>query len=198
MTDWTGNANSIFKNHGASNHSDVEREVNDYYATDPNTINDLLDMMKDEPFDNNIWENACGELHMSNRLTEKGYNVFSSDIIKRTPEVHQLDFLEYNGFWHGDIITNPPYKFAKEWVYRSMSTLSHGRKLAMFLKLTFLEGVGRKEMFKLYPPKYVFVYSRRAMCAKNGEFGKDAGNAVAYAWYVWEKGFVGEPKIRWM
>ena len=32
--DWTGNYNSIFKTLGASNHTDKEREVNDYYATD--------------------------------------------------------------------------------------------------------------------------------------------------------------------
>lgn len=33
--DWTGNYNSIFKTLGASSHTDEEREVNDYYATDP-------------------------------------------------------------------------------------------------------------------------------------------------------------------
>ena len=24
-----------------------------------------------------------------------------------------------------------------------------------------------------------------------------AGDAVCYAWYIWEKGFTGEPTIRW-
>ena len=33
---------------------------------------------------------------------------------------------------------------------------------------------------------------------KNGEFEKYQSNAVAYGWYIWEKGFNGEPVIRWI
>lgn len=35
MADWTGNKNSVFKTLGASNHTEKERQANDYYATDP-------------------------------------------------------------------------------------------------------------------------------------------------------------------
>ena len=37
--DWTGNKNSIFKTLGASNHTEKERQNEDYYATDPEAIN---------------------------------------------------------------------------------------------------------------------------------------------------------------
>lgn len=40
--DWTGNGKSIFTTLGASNHTDKERETNDYYATDPIAIDALL------------------------------------------------------------------------------------------------------------------------------------------------------------
>lgn len=40
--DWTGNGKSIFTTLGASNHTDKEREINDYYATDPIAIDALL------------------------------------------------------------------------------------------------------------------------------------------------------------
>ena len=40
--DWTGNKNSIFKTLGASNHTDKERENDDYYATDPIAIDVLI------------------------------------------------------------------------------------------------------------------------------------------------------------
>jgi len=38
------------------------------------------------------------------------------------------------------------------------------------------------------------------MCAKNGDFEskKKEGSAVAYAWYVWEKGYKGETVIKWI
>ena len=42
MKDWIGNNKSIYTTLGASNHTDKEREENDYYATDPIAIDKLL------------------------------------------------------------------------------------------------------------------------------------------------------------
>ena len=70
----------------------------------------------------------------------------------------------------------------------------------MFLKLTFMEGKGRKELFQKTPPKVIFVSSSRLLCAKNGEFQKmkdGGGSAVAYGWYIWEKGYTGNTIIQW-
>lgn len=39
----------------------------------------------------------------------------------------------------------------------------------MFLKLTFLEGQKRKELFLHNPPKYIYVSSSRLKCAPNGD-----------------------------
>lgn len=71
----------------------------------------------------------------------------------------------------------------------------------MFLKLTFLEGKGRKELFEKYPPKVVYVSRSRILCAKNGDFQRmrdTGGSAVAYAWFVWEKGYQGDTIIKWI
>jgi hypothetical protein len=73
-----------------------------------------------------------------------------------------------------------------------------GRKVAMFLKLQFLEGKSRKQFFLHNPPKVVYVSSSRLICAMNGEFSKYPSSAVAYAWFVWEKGFQGDPIIKWI
>ena len=78
--DWTGNKTSIFKTLGASNHTEKDREENDFYATDPKAI-DLLCQV--EKFDKNILEPACGQGHMSKRLIEHGYQVLSYDLIDR-------------------------------------------------------------------------------------------------------------------
>jgi len=40
--DWTGNNKSIYTTLGASNHTEKEREENDYYATEPVAIDVLL------------------------------------------------------------------------------------------------------------------------------------------------------------
>lgn len=55
--DWNGNKISSFVQNGCSNHSDLERVQDDYYATDPAAVEKLLEV---ETFHNDVWENACG------------------------------------------------------------------------------------------------------------------------------------------
>lgn len=194
MKDWVGNSSSPFACNGASNYSKQEREKNDFYATDPKAIEMLLNF---EKFDKNIWECACGTGNLSRVLKEQEYNVISTDLIDREYQDYCLDFLKFKGKWNGDIITNPPYKYAKEFVFKAMEIIPNGKKVAMFLKLTFLESFGRKELFDKYPPKYLYVSRGRSGCARNGDFVNSHTSAVAYAWYIWEKGYKGEPKVRW-
>jgi hypothetical protein len=40
--DWNGNGNSVFKTLAASNHTDKDRQNEDYYATDPIAIDKLI------------------------------------------------------------------------------------------------------------------------------------------------------------
>ena len=193
--EWTGNNKSIYTRLGASNHAIGNREVNDYYATDPIAI-DLL--LKEETFNKNIWECACGEGHMSERLKENGFEVYSTDLVDRGYQDEILDFLNSYVSFDGDIITNPPYKYAQEFIEKSIDNVNEGNKVAMFLKLTFLESKKRKELFEKYPFKTLYVASGRISCAKNGDFEEYPSSAVAYGWYVWEKGFKGDPTIKWI
>lgn len=198
--DWTGNKSSIFVTNGASNHSNLDRQKDDYYATDPKTIKELFEV---ENFGYNIWECACGEGHLSKEIEKYGKSVMSSDLVNRGYGDFFIDFLKDNvGNWQGDIITNPPYKYARQFVEKSLKIINDNEledtKVAMFLKLTFLEGKARYKLFKKYPPAKVYVYSGRRNCAKLGEFEKYTSSAVAYAWFVWYKGYVGDTIIRWI
>lgn len=192
--DWKGGNASTFKTIGASNHCTEERADKDYYATEPAATDWLCRI---EPFDGPILEPSCGEGHISKRLMAHGYEVTSRDLVERGfGDV--ADFLsEENVFWDGDIVTNPPYAFAQEFVEKSLAIIPEGRKVAMFLKLTFLEGKKRAELFSSTPPIRVWVSRGRFKCAKNGDFEHSPGSATAYGWFVWKKGFVGHPEIRW-
>jgi hypothetical protein len=187
----------VFTTLGSSNHVPEEREAFDYYATDPRAVEMLLEL---EQFSPVIWEPACGEGHISKVLQAHGYEVISTDLIYRgfgDPE--PLDFLKESlEDFEGDIITNPPYKYALEFAEQALNSVQPGRKVAMFLKLQFLEGKSRKQFFLHNPPKVVYVSSSRLICAMNGEFSKYPSSAVAYAWFVWEKGFQGDPIIKWI
>lgn len=193
--DWIGNSKTTFVTLGASNHTDKEREIHDYYATDPKTIKPLFEK---ESFSEHIWEPACGEGHLSKNIRELNHSVLSSDLINRGFGDFFCDFLQSQNHWNGDIITNPPYKYAQEFVEHSLELISNGNKVAMFLKLTFLEGQKRRKMFDKYPPKIIYVFSERQKCAINGKFEETGSSAAAYAWFVWQKGFTGKPTIEWI
>lgn len=111
----------------------------------------------------------------------------SSDLYDRCGN-EVFDFLSIeNTHWGGNIITNPPYKYALDFVYKALQIVPDGKKVCMFLKIQFLEGKARRELFRSYPPKVVYVSSSRLLCAPNGDFehaAKNGGSAVAYAWFV--------------
>lgn len=196
--DWIGNSKSIFTTLGASNHTDKQRQTEDYYATDPIAAELLLDV---ENFDGDIWECACGEKHLAKVFEDHGYNVRSSDLIDRCGN-EVFDFLSIqNQSFNGNIVTNPPYKYATEFIYKALQIIPEGKKVAMFLKVQFLEGKERKKLFLNYPPKYIYVSSSRILCEKNAEFERmkqGGGSAVAYAWHVWEKGYKGNTILKWI
>lgn len=195
--DWTGNRRSSIVTNGGRNYTETEREPFDYYATDPRAVPPLLE---NESFKNIIWECACGEKHLSNEIEKHGYKTINTDLIIRGGGMTQLDFLKYVPDTPNqlDIITNPPYKHAKQFIEHAIEISAPGVKIAMFLKLTFLETKNRYRFFMKHPPKKVYVFSHRVQCAMNGRFDIYSNNAVAYAWYVWVVGWNGEPVIRWL
>lgn len=197
MKDWTGGTTSIYATHGASNHSAGERADMDYYATDPAAVAALLER---EEFSGPIWEPACGGGHISEYLIDYGFRVRSTDIVDRGyfRQNGTFDFLNEDCAFFGDIITNPPYKYAAEFVEHALELITAGGKVAMFLKLTFLEGAKRKALFDKYPPKTVYVFRNRIDCWKNGIEPEKSSKAVCYAWFVWEFGYEGRPVIDWI
>ena len=91
---------------GPSNHSREEREENDFYATAPLALEQLL---AKERFSKKIWEPAAGMKHIANVLEKHGHEVYCTDILARVPGITIQDFMACNEPWDGDIITNPPY-----------------------------------------------------------------------------------------
>lgn len=198
--DWSGNGKSTFITIGASNHTDKEREEHDFYSTSPEAIDKLL---KHFSLPKKIWECACGTGCLSERLVEFGHDVVSTDLIDRGYGGVQ-DFFKADTMPDGCecILTNPPYKYAFEFIQHSLDLLPDGGLCVMFLKTTFLEGQKRYErLYKNTPPKYVLQFSKRVLCAKNGKFAamrNGGGSAVSYAWFVWQKGYNGETTVKWI
>jgi hypothetical protein len=199
--DWTGNKKSTYITLGASNHTVKERQTEDYYATDPVAIDGLKAVFE---IPQNVWECSCGQGHLSKRLKEFGHTVYSTDLVDRGYGIGNVDFLKTTELPKDCtcILTNPPYKYALEFINHALDLLPDGGFCIMLLKTTFLEGKKRYlNLFSKNPPKYVFQFSSRLLCAKNGDFEtmiKGGGSAVSYAWFVWEKGFKSDTVVRWI
>ena len=179
---------------GTQTETSLPRAENDFYATDPIAIKEL---MKIEKLCYDIWEPACGMGHLAEPLVKAGYHVTATDLIDRGYGNGGVDFLKQTGFiFCGDIITNPPYKLAEEFVRHGLEIIPEGHKLCLFMKLTFLEGKKRQELFKEHPPKRVWVSSSRINCATNGNF-EGTSSMMAQAWYIWEKGYQGPTTLGW-
>jgi len=194
--DWTGNKATPFAQLGviyATKQTNPERGL-DYYATPPKALEDLLQREKFE----NVWDVADGEGHLCNVLKKYGILGKHSDIVNRgCGEV--IDFLQYEGKWNGDIITNPPYRYALQFVLKALEIIPEGRKVAMLLRIQFLEGKQRRKLlFNENPPARIYVWSDRISCALNGRFDEiKHGSPIMFAWFVWEKGFKGYPVVKW-
>lgn len=191
---------------GASNHSDVEREINDFYATPPVATKELIKYLENhypELKKQVIWEPACGKGHIAEVIRKAGYTIVSTDLIDRGYGCcgEGYDFLsEDNTHTDCNIITNPPYKYAQQFVEKAMDIMDDGKLCCMLLKLTFLEGTKRYDMFQKYPPENILIFSNRINCAHGGDFEKEnqQGGAVCYAWYIWRKGNKQLPRIEWI
>lgn len=185
---------------GARNGANNDREPNDFYATHPDATKAfLVQLEKDNvKLDRLIWEPACGQGHISEVLKEFGHTVFSTDLIDRGYGHGPADFLEYEGWWKGDIVTNPPFKLADEFVRKAMDIITPGNKVCMFVKIQFIESKERRKLFDDHPPKYVYVYTERQHTAMNGDFDKYKAKAQCYCWVIWEKYFFGECTLRWI
>ena len=195
MKDRKGNSRSTFATLGASTHSDHNREENDYYATDPKAAKLLLDI---EPELTDIWEPACGDGHLAGVFAEYNKLAAATDLIDRGYGKPNVDFLQSSHHHNGDIVTNPPFRYALEFAQKSLDLIPEVRKVAMFLRIQFLEGKARRKFFDEYPPKTVYVATSRIKCAMNGDFESTKGSAALYAWFVWQKGWKGETVIRWI
>lgn len=183
------------QSYSAAQTVDVEnRERDDFYPTHPGATQALLSV---ETFDGPIWEPACGEGDISRVLLDAGYEVISTDLIDRGYGEGGCDFLME---WQGrapNIVTNPPFKHAMPFIERALM-LADG-KVAMFLRLAFLEGVERGNWLPATPLARVWVMSRRVPMQRGRLSEKADGHGViAFAWFVWDRSHVGPPVLGWL
>ena len=182
------------------------RAEDDFYATNPIDVERFLNAYGQ--IAGTVLEPCIGQGHIAKVLQKHGNVVIRGIDIKDRNSgfiTKITDFLTYEGYdsVFDYVITNPPYSLAEDFIRKSMKVVKDNGQVIMFLKLQFLEGAGREKLFSEYPPKYIYVCRKRAQPLRMGSeidpaTGKKwASSTICFAWFVWEKDFKGEPKVRW-
>ena len=199
---------------GKGNNNRVE---NDFYATNPIAVKMLLDKLPMPKLDirKGLLEPSVGQGHIIEGISSwiHDHALNNVDIKKYTtcldiedrgyPNTIVQDFLTYNPNKKFEwIITNPPFSCATDFVKKGMELLDDNGRMDLFLKIQFLEGELRTDLFNKYPPKYIYVFRNRMATWNNGKptdsTGKKWATTMCHAWFVWYKNSKTEPIVRWL
>lgn len=181
-----------------------DRVENDYYATPPKDTEKFLKQWGGIKKYKTILEPACGEGHISEVvkrfIDDNNQLLISRDLIDRGyGEVK--DFLNDKDDNSYDlIITNPPFKYALEFIKRGLELSD---TVIVLAKIQLLEGKARSEELQYLGLKEIYGHVERCNCWRNGwelnpKTGKSWSGAMFMAWYVFEKGYVGKPEYNWL
>lgn len=174
----------------------------DFYPTPIDVCSDALTFLPDSVNPLNILDPGAGAGVWGTAARRMYPNALITGIDIR-PET--LRPRAYNFWMHGDfllmntspcfdlVIGNPPYKYAEQFVRRSLDMLEDGGYLILLLRLNFLEGQDRsRRLHRKYPPKKVVVRAGRVSFTGDGK-----SNATAYGYFVWQKGYSGRTVLDW-
>lgn len=177
--------------------STAKRVDHDFYPT-PRIATELL--LKSESFGGITWEPACGDGAISTVFKDVcKMPIYSSDLEDRGYGDSGINFLTVDppGIFQ-NIITNPPYSLAEEFVHRSIKVAT--QKVALLLKLNFIAGQKRKKtIYDTCPPQRIYVFSKRLNFDRGTDKAKTGGGLLEYAWFVWDKEYSkDETIVRWL
>jgi hypothetical protein len=167
--------------------SGYERIEADHYCTPPENVDCLLQHVNIHP---NVWECAAGKGDISQRLTDFGHTVWSSDIIDYGYEdrFNLGDFLKMTKLPDPSIkaiVSNPPYAgdLPEQFIKHALKLMQPVKgQVAMFLRNEYDAGKGRMPLFGLPPFHKKIVVTKRPRWVV-GSTGSPRHN---YSWFVWD------------
>jgi len=92
------------------------------------------------------------------------------------------------------VMGNPPYKFAEQFVRKSLDLTKRGGYVIMLTRLAFLESIGRATgLFNEYIPECVTVLARRPSFHLDKKTG-----SLAYCVVTWKKDSYCDTQLDWL
>jgi hypothetical protein len=172
-------------------HTNAERGL-DLYETPPVAVEALLRV---EKIPQRVWEPAAGKGAIVRVLRDQGHEVVASDVFDYGGLDFIGDFLAQEKMPDGceAILTNPPFQIAEKFV-------AHALELApiviLLLRLAFYESNRRTPILEGRGLVRIHQFRKRLPMMHRDEWAGRRGNsAMAFAWYVWIRGYNNGPTI---
>jgi hypothetical protein len=181
--------------------SGYARVRDDWYVEEELAVEALLRV---ERFDGKVFDPACGGGNIPRICRAHGLDAVGSDkVARRAPAYCKagVDFLTARSTRVDNIICDPPFCIAEAFVLRALERAR--RKVAMLLRLAFLEGTERYErIYRRYPPFRIWVFTWRTPMppgeALRAGLIEREGGKMAFCWIVWQRGYRGPTMTDWL
>ena len=172
--------------------SGYRRVEHDLYET-PAWCTEVL--LRHMVFQKHIFEPAAGRGAIAKVLERHNYVPVCHDIVVRDYQpCEQSDFLKAPPvLQHFDIITNPPYDKAEEFVRHALAITGGTQKVAMLLRNEWDCAHTRTDLFTNDVFRMKIVLTRRPRWIAD----TDGSPRHNYAWYVWCHGWYAPPELRY-
>ena len=127
------------------------------------------------------------QMSYPNALKEFGINterITTIDIRKDSRAMIRENYLEIEPKGDFDIIiTNPPFKIARDIIEKALSDVKEGGFVIMLLRLNYFGTQKRFDLWRKQLPKYCFVHHKRMSFTDDGKT-----DSIEYCHMVWQKG----------
>tara|TARA_R110002049_G_scaffold151424_1_gene315022 strand:+ start:171 stop:662 length:492 start_codon:yes stop_codon:yes gene_type:complete len=135
------------------------RKEFDYYPTPTSIVEQLAGRLDWGPC--SFWEPCNGGGHLSNSLEERGYSAIRTDI------QHGKDFFDFDGALHENLITNPPFKYIREFIDHAF--LIGVKRMALVCpERLWACAKGRKQFISHRPSTFAMMDWREDYLGKGG------------------------------
>ena len=176
----------------------VPRAEHDFTPTPPEPTRAFLhyerERLRDFPL---IWEAACGDGRMMRDIESAGHMCVGSDLIDRGCGAIVRDFFDFEEPLAPAIVTNPPYDKINardgkgRWAWHALDVLKV-EYMALLLNWTW-PGVGAlASLWETHPPATAYLMRWKI------DFTGEGAPPMLNGWFVWDRQYRGEPRLRMM
>lgn len=183
---------------GIGQAGDDGRPADDFYRTPGEAVDALVDLDRGRWPGNEVWEPACGDGAIMDRLALHGIQGWGTDLFPHGTYPGGVDFLATTKIMAPVIVTNPPFKLAADFARHGLAL--GATRVCLLLRLAFLEGSRRTDLWPQLDRVLVFSKRLTLWRGDSARVGETKGGMIAFAWFCWDarKAPWQEPTISWI